>query len=239
MKLLDLKKVMNIVNVDDRADYLRNLLDEFKLGTLNLPPILIVDGIDGSGKGVYKKFIEEDLVDNGYDVVHVKEPSNFLRKEILESVNKKMNPWITTALFLLDRKHQFITLNEKKFSEKTILLFDRSYISTLVYQSVQGIPSDLLLSLHDFVPKSFLIFLFICDVADARKRILKRHSEDGKEIDEFEKIDFLRKIKSKYEEISTTVENVYLIDTSGDEEDIPRIKNEVKDILDKKFFKSG
>lgn len=233
----NIDKVFDIVNVDEekRGEYIRDILGNYNVID-KFPLILIVEGMDGAGKNVYKKFIEESLVNKGYNIINVKEPSDYLRKEILESVNKKRDPWIITALFLTDRKHQFEVLSKREFDDKTILLFDRSYISTLVYQSIQGISFDLLLSLHDFVPKASLVFIFICNPEDARKRILDRHKEEGKEIDEFEKIDFLRKLRDKYGNILDYVDNVYLIDSSGSEEDIPRIKEEVKMILEKKVL---
>lgn len=240
--MFNIDEISGIVNVNEKYEFILDLIKEQdridnvnEIDYGNLAPILIIDGMDGSGKGTYKKLILDYLTLKGYNLVSVKEPSDYLRKEILSSINNLYDPWITAALFILDRKHQFNMLSKEKFGEKTILFFDRSYLSTLAYQSVQGIDFDLLEKLHYFVPKSELSLIFVCDVLDAQKRILERYEKEEKEIDEFEKLDFIVKIKRKFEEIVNLIENGYLIDTSGDVKDIPKIFERIKAILDERI----
>ncbi len=235
----DIERVYNIINLDDKGkrEFILKLVsnegyDEYA----EMPPIFIIEGMDGSGKGTYNELVVNHLISKGYNVLLVKEPSNFLRTEIYDSVNKKMDPWITAALFIWDRKHQFSLLSKEKYDEKTILLFDRSYLSTLVYQTAQGISFETLLSLHDFVPKHKLAFVFVCDPEVARKRVVVRSKETGKEIiDEFEKLEFLKKEKEGYEKITRRVDDCYLIDTTGDESDIPKIFERIEKVLDEKI----
>lgn len=241
MTIFNLDEVYNIVNekIENRADFILRLLNKLDRGRntnySNLPPIIILDGMDGAGKGVYKELIIKYLISKGYKVDCIKEPGDYMRKEILKTINKKGDPWVATALFILDRKYQYNKLTECKFDKKTVLVFDRSYLSTLVYQSAQGIDFNVLLNLHDFVPKHKLAFVFVCDPMVARKRILERAVKEGKEIDEFEKLEFLKKTKEGFTNVINHIENNYLIDTTGDEKDILKIFEKVSKILDEKI----
>ncbi len=192
--------------------------------------------MDGSGKGTYNNLINKYLVSLGYNIIPIKEPSGFLRDEIYASINKKRDPWITSALFILDRKHQFNLLSKENYGGKSILLFDRSYFSTLVYQTAQGIPFNALLKLHYFIPKHKLAFVFVCNPETARDRVLARYKATGKDIiDEFEKLDFLKMEKEGYENIIKHINDCFLVDTTGDENDIPRIFEKIKKILDEEI----
>ncbi|MBI2499059.1 dTMP kinase [Candidatus Woesearchaeota archaeon] len=241
MTIFNFDEVYNIVNEkrENKADFILKLLKKLDGGRntnySNLPPIIIVDGMDGAGKGVYKNIIIEYLISRGYKVDCIKEPGDYMRKEILKTINKKGDPWVAAALFILDRKYQFNKLTECKFDKKTVLIFDRSYISTLVYQSVQGIDFNVLFNLHDFVPKHKMAFIFICDPEVARKRVLERAVKEGKIVDEFEKLQFLKKTREGFTNVINHILNSYLIDTTGDEKDIPEIFEKVRKILDEKI----
>jgi len=238
---MDISKINNIVNLTEnkKVEFIKNLInkqDKENKSFSTLPKIMILDGMDGSGKGTYKNLIQNFLTSKGYKVTSVREPSDYLRKEIINSINKLQDPWITTALFILDRKHQFNLLSDKSYNEKNILLFDRSYLSTLVYQSIQGIPLNALIDLHKFIPKASLVLIFTCNPKEALTRILERHKETGKGLVEFEKYEFIVKSKKVFENLPFYIDDTHLIDTSGDKSQIPLIFNKIKKTIEDNFL---
>ena len=68
MTIFNLDEVYNIVNekIENRAEFILKLLNKLDRGRntnySNLPPIIIVDGMDGAGKGVYKNLIMKYLI---------------------------------------------------------------------------------------------------------------------------------------------------------------------------------
>jgi dTMP kinase len=84
---------------------------------------------------------------------------------------------------------------------------DRYMLSTLAYQSAQGLDLEWLKGLHQGILQPELTFLLDIDPELSMQRL---RSED-----KFEKIEFQKKVRDKYLELSKQYPNTYVIQTGG------------------------
>ena len=165
---------------------------------------ICLEGIDGSGKSSQIAFLGEWLVDSGFRVKKVVEPTDseigLLIRKILASpdATSSNTQKILGLLFAADR----LNLMEKiaKYEEENkIVISDRSFYSSLAYQK----PKDWILEINKFVKTPNLAILLDLDVSIAIKRC------SGK--DEFEKESFLADVRTNYLELAKIDENKFKI----------------------------
>ena len=192
--------------------------------------LILLEGISGSGKGSYLKFIDTYFKQQGYNVHTLTEPSQFLNNYIrVYHNNPNKDPYVELFLFMADRRHLFInSLAPLLAKTDNVILSDRSFISTMVYQSLQGIPLDLIISLNDFYPKPDLALIFLCEPKEALRRIRERKEKEGKEQTPDENLRRIIELKKRYEEVSRLLPYAKLINTDGEIEDIKEL---IKPIL--------
>lgn len=89
--------------------------------------LIVVEGIDGSGKSSVVSYLKDKLEKEGYDVVTFKEPT----KEIPDDLSSDEE----LEFFLRDREEN-VKLNVLPALEKgRVVILDRFYLSTVAYQS--------------------------------------------------------------------------------------------------------
>lgn len=100
-------------------------------------PYFVLEGMDGVGKSSLLPLVANALKDAGYNVYHVQEPSIAIEdthlSAWLDKSIKKNNKAVAMVQFA-SRIQQFDRLRKQDFKGKDIILADRSYISTYVYQ---------------------------------------------------------------------------------------------------------
>ncbi len=152
---------------------------------------IVFEGIDGSGKSTQIQMLKEWLEDNGLNVETVVEPTDsevgkLIRKILLRPDAETDNVQKTLGLlFAADR----MLIMDKLSDEKTVILSDRSFISSLAYQE----PVKWIHELNKYAKKPDLVLLLDLDV----KTSVARTSGE----DEFENEDFLTGVKANYLEI--------------------------------------
>ncbi|MCL2116117.1 MAG: dTMP kinase [Methanobrevibacter sp.] len=156
---------------------------------------ICLEGIDGSGKSTQIEFLSQWLIDSGFKVKKVVEPTDsevgLLIRKILRSpdATSPNTQKILGLLFAADR----LTLMEKiaKYEEEgEIVISDRSFYSSLTYQD----PENWILEINKFVKTPDLAILLDLDVDLAISRCLKT--------DEFEKKSFLLGVRERYIELA-------------------------------------
>ena len=177
------------------------VFERLKVEFVRKGKLIVIEGIDGSGKTTVIRSLENTLKELKLPVKVSQEPTNgpFGRKlrELLK-VGGSANEIL--ELFLKDREEHIKNEVIPELNKGTWLILDRYYLSTVAYQGAQGFSIKELLTKNETIAPipDMVVFLDI-SVKDALKRITCR----GNEKTIFEKEDFLKKVKAIYEKILT------------------------------------
>jgi len=143
-------------------------------------PIIVFEGIEGSGKSYHIKNVAKYLKKNNKKFIQIREPggsknSEKIRKLILD--NKSTFTKHTDLLLYMSARSENIDLIKKHYKKK-IILIDRFVDSTIAYQHHgMGIDINLINMINNFLLKKIKInftFLNLVNHKNMHKRLLKR-----------------------------------------------------------------
>ncbi len=165
---------------------------------------IVFEGIDGAGGETQSKILKEKLEILGKEVVLLRYPDgkHEIGKFIYMHLEKRniLTPESLLLLFLADfakDKEKII----KAMKNGKIVIADRYFTSTIVYQHAQGIELSKILSLAEIIniPKpDIAIFLKISPEISMKRKLAEKGF-----LDNFEKnFEFLRKVSRIYEEVA-------------------------------------
>ena len=145
-------------------------------------PVIIFEGIEGSGKTYHSNNLAKYLKKKKIDYIKLREPGGYLNSEMIRKLilNKNSNFDKNTdlLLYLAARNENIIRL--KKSYRKKIIIIDRFIDSTIAYQHYGlGVDLSIIQKLNSFILKSFKIdftFLNIVNKANMHKRLKLRKS---------------------------------------------------------------
>lgn len=194
--------------------------------------MIVIEGLDGSGKTTQFKLFCMKLREMGYDVVETREPTrnmigDLISRRLKEKTDlpNKVNGLIYTLLFYADRvEHNFGI--KKELQNGKIVVSDRYYHSTLAYQQTQGLDTKLLLNFHKnlvvngYVREPDLTFFIDLPAEVAMERIEGRVSKKDK-VHIFEHLEFLKKLRKNYLKLQKLLdEKIVVIDGRGTPEEV-------------------
>ena len=144
-------------------------------------PIIVFEGIEGSGKSFHIKNVENHLKKHKVKYIKLREPGGSINSEKIRKVilNKKSKFKNLTDLFLYmaARNENYHYLLKKNYKKKVIII-DRFTDSTLAYQHYgMGINKQLIKSLNKIILKDIkptFTFLNIVSMKNLKLRINKR-----------------------------------------------------------------
>ena len=144
-------------------------------------PIIVFEGIEGSGKSFHIKNVENHLKKHKIKYIKLREPGGSMNSEKIRKVilNKKSKFKNLTDLFLYmaARNENYHYLLKKNYKKKVIII-DRFTDSTLAYQHYgMGISKQLIKSLNKIILKDIkptFTFLNIVSMKNLKLRINKR-----------------------------------------------------------------
>ena len=148
--------------------------------------LIVIEGIDGTGKSTQATLLAETLRAKGHDVVQSHEPTDGLwGKKLRESATTgRLSIDDELEYFLKDRQQHVEELITPTVQRGGIVILDRYYFSSMAYQGARGIdPTQIRRQNEAFAPQPDLLVILDLDVDVALKRIGVR---DG-EANEFEK----------------------------------------------------
>ncbi len=163
--------------------------------------LIVFEGTDGTGKSTQLKLLAQLLEEEGVDVVSSFEPTNgAYGKKIraLYSNRENTSREDELELFLADRKEHVETLIAPALASGKVVLLDRYYLSTIAYQGAAGLDPALILEKNDFAPVPDLALLFHAPIQTGVTRITENR---GDKLNDFEKEEYLRKVKVQFEEM--------------------------------------
>ncbi len=183
-------------------------------------PVIVFEGIEGSGKSYHISNISKFLKKKNIDHIKIREPGGTpnaerIRKLILSN-NSNFNKNTDLLLYLSARSENIDLL--RKFFRKKIILIDRFVDSTIAYQHYGfGINKNLIKTVNQHLLKNFKIdftFLNIVNKKNMFKRLKLRKS-----LNRYDKFDetFFEKVQNGYIKISKTNKKKYqIIDSNLD-----------------------
>lgn len=201
---------------------------------------IVLEGIDGSGKGTQLDLLVKEMRAQGRKVFQTAEPTNTSTGGMLRDAlggYVRRDAYEMSAMFLVDRIfHNVDPVNgiKKHLDEGTDVVCDRYYYSSFAYQ---GIDADLEWVMHmnldcrEIIRPDLCIFLDL-DPAQSDKRISDNRL--GREI--YENIETQKRIRSRFLEVFGLLgnsENIRIVDASRTiaevSADIIEIFNEIKE----------
>lgn len=165
--------------------------------------LIIIEGIDGTGKTTLAQALHGRLLQNGYDAVFTFEPTggpwgtrlreSFSSKDRLP-IEEEIN------LFLKDRKEHVQDLLIPALDDGKVIVCDRYYFSTMAYQGARGLDIGGIRRENEaFAPPPDIMFILELDPALALKRICEKRKTEP---NNFEEIDYLRKVAAIFKGLS-------------------------------------
>jgi len=141
---------------------------------------IVLEGADGTGKSTHAAMLGEYLKANGRDVVVTQEPTNGEIGRMIRRVlsgELKVTPRALALLFTADRAEHVAKEIAPALAAGKVVISDRYYHSTVVYQSAQGVPEDWIYQMNSFAPEPDLTIVLSVPPEQAIGRIKDRQKE--------------------------------------------------------------
>ena len=177
-------------------------------------PVIVFEGIEGSGKTHHITFVSKYLRKHGIPFIKLREPGGSLNSEKIRKLilnnSSKFNPTTDLLLYLASRSENIELL--KKNYKKKIILIDRFTDSTIAYQHYGlSVNLNLIKIINKYVLNSFNIdftFLNLVNYRNMQKRLKSRYSLNR--YDKFKK-NFYNKVQKGFIKLSLRNKRKYLL----------------------------
>jgi len=143
-------------------------------------PIIVFEGIEGTGKSYHINKVAKYLKKNNKRFIHIREPGGSNNSEIIRKLilnNKSSFNKYTDLLLYLSARSENVELIKKNIGKK-IILIDRFTDSTIAYQHYgMGINLKFIKNINDYLLKNINInftFLNIVNQKNMKKRLKQR-----------------------------------------------------------------
>ena len=184
-------------------------------------PIIVFEGIEGSGKSLHIENVAKYLKKNNIDFVKIREPggnpnSEKIRNLILDNRSKFNNT--TDLLLYLAARSENVEKVIKKNINKRVILIDRFKDSTVAYQHYgMGVNLSLINFVNKFLLKNINVtftFLNIVNAKNLLSRLKKRKNLNR--YDRFE-ISFYKRVQNGFMKIIKNNKKKYLLINSNND----------------------
>ncbi|MBS3819191.1 dTMP kinase [bacterium] len=181
--------------------------------------LIVLEGIDGSGKTTQARMLLDKLQKKEVEAVYLQEPSESKWGQEIKkkaAVKNSLSPEEELDLFLKDRKENVEKNIKPALKKNQVVILDRYYFSTMAYQGAKGIDLQLIRKKNEeiIVPPD-LIFVLDINAQNGLRRLQNRKKDLL-----FERTDYLVKVRKIFQ--SFQGENFIHIDAQKDKENIHR-----------------
>lgn len=189
--------------------------------------LIVIEGIDGSGKSTCAKNLTEKLNSINIKTIYTFEPthSHYGAKLREGMLSEDLDAEEELLLFVKDRKEHIEYMIKPALEEGYFIILDRYFYSSIAYQGAKGIDINRIINMHkDFIIKPDIVFIFHLPIDIALNRIISKRGI----ADRFENETYLKKVDKIFHSFSEPF--IYHIDT---DKDIKIINDELFNILEK------
>lgn len=156
---------------------------------------IVIEGIDGSGKGTQARLLHGWLKERKYDVLFTSEPTDSMVGSVIRKNLRGGGLDATTEalLFAADREIHNSEIRSG-IEDGKIVLSDRYVYSSLAYQGARGLNEDWIKNINrsTIVPDLLIILDISPEIAIKRVNNRKRREEY------FENVEFLKRVREIY-----------------------------------------
>lgn len=189
--------------------------------------LIVIEGIDGSGKSTCAKNLAEKLNSINIKTIYTFEPthSHYGAKLREGMLSEDLDAEEELLLFVKDRKEHIEYMIKPALEEGYFIILDRYFYSSIAYQGAKGIDINRIINMHkDFIIKPDIVFIFHLPIDIALNRIISKRGI----ADRFENETYLKKVDKIFHSFNEPF--IYHIDTN---KDIKIINDELFNILEK------
>lgn len=189
--------------------------------------LIVIEGIDGSGKSTCAKNLAEKLNSINIKTIYTFEPthSHYGAKLRGGMLSEDLDAEEELLLFVKDRKEHIEYMIKPALEEGYFIILDRYFYSSIAYQGAKGIDINRIINMHkDFIIKPDIVFIFHLPIDIALNRIISKRGI----ADRFENETYLKKVDKIFHSFNEPF--IYHIDT---DKDIKIINDELFNILEK------
>lgn len=157
-------------------------------------PLIVFEGIDGTGKSTQVQLLADWLREKGREVVTSREPTDqpWGRKLRESAATGRLSPEDELDYFLKDRRQHVDEVIRPALDAGKVVILDRYYFSTMAYQGSRGMDPAAIRALNEaFAPVPDLLLILDLEVDAALKRIGSR----GDTANEFERREALQQCR--------------------------------------------
>ena len=181
-------------------------------------PIIVFEGVEGSGKSFHIKNVEKHLKKNKIKFIKLREPGGSINSEkirkIILSNNSNFHKLTDLFLYMASRNENVQNIFKKYYKNKVILI-DRFKDSTIAYQHFgMNINKKLIINLNNIVLKNIkpnFTFLNIVSMKNLKKRINRRKKN---RYDKFN-YKFYDKVQKGFIKLSKNKNNYMIINSNN------------------------
>lgn len=200
---------------------------------------ITLEGIEGSGKTTHAKLLLEYLTAKGLPVLLTREPGSgkvggIIRELLLNDRDVELQPFTELCLFCADRVEHVKNFIKPKLDEGNIVICDRYFDSTIVYQGYGRPNNKELVSNMTFtsclgtIPD--ITILLDIPVEKGLKRIKNRN--DSTKFDQ-ESFDFHKRVRDGFlERAMIEPERIKILNADVE---IDELQSKIRDVMDNIF----
>ncbi len=166
--------------------------------------LIVLEGIDGSGKTTLAKRLVKWLNKQGFRARYTSEPTRGPYGRLLRSLafRKSVDPKVEALLFAADRLYHLERIINPLLESGVIVVSDRYLHSSLAYQSVTTGDSGWVEEINKFARKPDLGIYLDVRPSEGLKRLKRKQKT------RFEREDFLNRVRERYLEYARANELV-------------------------------
>jgi dTMP kinase len=185
-----------------------------------MPPgfLIVLDGIDGTGKSTHARRLGNWLTSRGRDVILSCEPTDgpWGAKLRESAATGRLSPDDELLYFLNDRRQHVEEIIAPSLAAGKVVVLDRYYFSTMAYQGARGFnPTEIRRLNEAFAPVPDLLLILDLEVDTALARIGSR----GDTANAFEKRENLERCRTIFLSLSNEP-FTRIIDSNGTQDEV-------------------
>ena len=180
-------------------------------------PIIVFEGIEGSGKSFHIKNVQKHLKKYNIKYIKLREPGGSLNSEKIRKfiLNKKskLNNLTDLFLYMAARNENYHSIIKKNYKKKVILI-DRFTDSTLAYQHFgMGINKNLIDSLNKIILKNITPNFTFLNIVSMKNLKLRLNNRPKNRYDSFDS-KFYNKVQKGFIKLSKNKKKYIIINSN-------------------------